>query len=50
MYTKDLVVNDHAEGEKVKHVGKVVPYVCCSVFAHAFCVKAVCLSEGMRVE
>lgn len=33
MYAKDLVVYDDAERQEVEHVGKVMPYVCISIFA-----------------
>ena len=33
MDTEDLIVDHHAQGEKVKHIGEVVPNARVSVFA-----------------
>ena len=41
MHTEYLVVNDDAQGEKVKHVGKVVPHIGVSVLAAAFGVETI---------
>lgn len=45
---KDLVVDDDAEGQVVKHVSEVVPDVCVAVLAAAFCVEAVGLGDAAR--
>ena len=44
-----LVVDDHAEGQKVKHVGKVVPDVGVAVLARALGVEAVRLRHASRL-
>lgn len=41
MYTKDLIVYDNAEGEKVEHICEVVPDIGVSVFSCTFCVEAI---------
>lgn len=49
VYAEDLVVDDNREGQKVKHVGEVVPDVGVAVFARAFCVEAVRLRDAARL-
>ena len=44
MHAEYPIVNDGAQGEKVKHVGKVGPDVRVAVLAHAFSVEAVRLA------
>lgn len=39
------IVNDHTQGQKVKHVGKVLPYDRGSILAHTFSVEPIGLSE-----
>jgi hypothetical protein len=41
MNTKDLIVDDDTQGEKVEHVRKVVPHICVPVFPRAFRIEAV---------
>jgi hypothetical protein len=43
---EDLVVDDHAECQKVKHIGEVMPDVGVAVLARAFRVKAVRLRHA----
>lgn len=46
VHAEDLIVDDDAEGEKVEHVGEVVPDVGVAVFAGAFGVEAVGLGDA----
>jgi hypothetical protein len=46
MDTEDLIVDDHAQGKEIKHVGEVMPYICIAIFACAFSVKTVRLSDA----
>lgn len=46
---KDLVVDDDAERQKVKHVGKVVPDAGVAVLAGTFRVEAVRLRHAARL-
>lgn len=48
MDAEDLVVDDHAERQKIEHVGKVVPNVGVAVFSGAFCIEAVRLGHASR--
>ena len=41
MNAENLVVNDDAESEEVKHVRKIVPYIGVSIFARAFSIEAI---------
>ena len=44
-----LVIDDHAQGEEVKHVREVMPDVGITVFPRTFCVKTVGLSNAARL-
>ena len=46
MYTKDLVVDDHAQCEKIEHVRKIMPNIGVAVFSCALSVKAVRLRDA----
>ena len=46
MHTKDLVIDDHAEGEKVKEISEVVPDVGRAVLALALRVEAIGLRDA----
>jgi len=48
MNAKDLIINDSRQSEKVKHVGKISPDICITVFACAFSVKAISLGEDIE--
>ena len=41
MHTKDLIVDDHAQGKEVEHVCKVMPDIGIAIFAIALGVEAV---------
>ena len=45
MYAEDLVIDDDAQREEIKHVGKVVPDVGIAVLARTFRVEAVRLGD-----
>lgn len=45
---EDLVVDEGGEGEVVEQIGEVLPHVCVSVFAEAFIIEAVHLSDLAR--
>ena len=49
MYTKDLIVNDNAQGKKVEHVCEIMPDIGVPVLAGAFCIKAVRLCYASRL-
>ena len=44
-----LVVDDHAQGKKIEHVGEVVPNIGIAVFSCALRVKSVRLSNASRL-
>jgi hypothetical protein len=46
VYAKDLIVDDNAQSEKVKHVGEVVPHVGIAVLPRALCIEAVGLRNA----
>lgn len=48
MYTKDLIVNHRRQCEEIKHVCKVIPYICTSIFAGALCIKPIGLESVAR--
>lgn len=48
MDAEDLVVDDDAQGEKVEHVGKIMPHIGVAIFPSAFGVKAVGLGDPSR--
>ena len=41
MNAKDLVVDDHAKGKEVEHIGEVVPHVGITIFSCALGIKAI---------
>lgn len=41
MYAEDLVVDDHAQREIIKHIGEVVPDIGIAVFSRTLGVKSV---------
>jgi len=41
MDAKDLVVDDHTQREKVKHVGKIMPDIGVAVFARTLGIESV---------
>ena len=45
---KNVVVDDYAERQKVKHVGEVMPHVGIAIFATALGVEAVGLGDATR--
>jgi hypothetical protein len=45
MNTKDLIVDDNTQSEKVEHVCEVVPHVGVPVFPRAFRIKSVRLGD-----
>ena len=47
--TEDLVVDDHAEGQKIEHIGEIVPDICVAVFAGALGIEAVGLRHTPRL-
>ena len=49
VHAEDLVVDHHAEGQEVEHVGEVVPHVRVAVFTVALGVKAVRLRYASRL-
>ena len=48
MNTKDLVIDDHTQGEKVEHICKIMPHVGVTILSCAFCVEAVGLRYAAR--
>lgn len=46
MNAEDLVVDDHTECQEIKHVGEIMPHAGVAVFARAFRVEAVGLSDA----
>lgn len=46
MHTEYLVVDDHAEGQKVKHVRKMMPHVGITIFPRALCIKSIWLCDA----
>lgn len=48
MHAEDLIVDDYTQGEKVKHVGEVVPHVGVAVFPRALRVETVGLGDTAR--
>ena len=48
MHAENLIVDNHAQGEKVKHVGEVVPHVGIAIFPRALCIEAVGLGDAAR--
>ncbi len=46
---EDLVINDDAQSQKVKHVCKIMPYIGVSVFPTALGVKTVRLRDASRL-
>lgn len=49
MHAEYLIIDDNGEGEKIKHVGKVVPDVGISVLPTALGVEAVGLGNASRL-
>ena len=49
MYAEYLIIDNHAQSQKVKHVSEVMPNVGITVFSGAFCVKAIGLSDSPRL-
>ncbi len=49
MNTKDLIVDDDAQGEKIKHVRKIMPDVGVAVFARTFRVESIGLRHAARL-
>jgi hypothetical protein len=48
MHAKYPIINNDTERQEIKHVRKVMPDICASVFARAFGIEAVCLRHGAR--
>lgn len=48
MDAENLIVDDNAQGEKIKHVREVVPHVCVAVLARALGVESIRLSDSPR--
>lgn len=48
MHAENLIVDHHAQREKIEHVGKIMPDIRIAVFAVAFSVKPVRLSYAAR--
>ena len=49
MDTEDLIVDNHTQGEEVKHVRKVMPDVRISIFPCAFRIKSIRLRNATRL-
>lgn len=49
VYAEDLIINDNAKGQKVKHVGKVVPHIGVSIFPRALRIEPVGLGHASRL-
>lgn len=49
MYTEYLIVDDHTEGQKIEHVGKVVPYVGIAVLSGTLGIESVGLCHTSRL-
>ena len=49
MDTEDLVIDDHAQGQEVKHICEVMPYIGIAVFPGTFGIKAVGLRHASRL-
>ena len=49
MYAEYLVVDDHAQGKEIEHVGEIVPDIGIAVFSRTLCVKSVRLSNASRL-
>lgn len=49
VHTEDLVVDDHAQGQEIKHVGEVVPDISTPIFPCALRIKSVGLSNAARL-
>lgn len=49
MYTEDLIIDHHAQGQEIKHVGKIMPNIGIAVFSGAFGVKAIGLRHTSRL-
>lgn len=41
MHAEDLIVDDNAERQEIKHVREISPNIWTAVFARAFCVETV---------
>lgn len=41
MYAEYLVVDYHAQGKKVEHIGEVMPYISIPIFSRAFSIESV---------
>ncbi len=46
MHAEDLVVDDHTQGQKIEHVGKVVPDIGVSIFPCTLSIKTVGLGNA----
>lgn len=49
MDAEDLVVDDHAQGKEIEHVGEIVPDIGVAVFSCTLRVKAIGLSNAARL-
>lgn len=49
MDAEDLIVDDDAQGKEIEHVGEVMPHVCVAVFARAFGIESIRLSDAPRL-
>lgn len=49
MDAEDLIIDDHAQGQKVEHVRKIMPNISIAVFSRAFGIEAVGLSDAARL-
>jgi hypothetical protein len=47
--TKYLVINDHAQGQKVEHVGKIMPNIRIPIFPRAFGIEPIRLRNTPRL-
>lgn len=46
---EDLVVDDHAQGKEIEHVGEIVPDIGIAVFACTLRIKSIGLSYAARL-
>ena len=48
MNTEYLVVDDHTQGQEIKHISEIMPNICVAVFSKTFVIESIDLSDLSR--